>query len=77
MPLSGFARTFLITQRPPRPKAAGVTVEAVAALNRTGALLNQIARVANRSQTLTAAEVRGVTAARDRLLAIAETLAGD
>ena len=77
MPLSGFARTFLITQRPPRPKAAGVTVEAVAALNRTGALLNQIARGANRSQTLTAAEVRGVTAARDRLLAIAETLAGD
>jgi hypothetical protein len=76
MPLSGFVRTFLLTQKPPRPRATGVTIEAVAALNRTGALLNQIARVANRSQTLSAAEIRGVAAARERLLVIAEQLEG-
>lgn len=77
MPMSGFARTFLVTQRPPRPKASGVTVEAVAALNRCGTLLNQIARVGNSSKSFSAAEVRAVTAARERLLAIAEQLTGD
>ena len=76
MPLSGFVRTFLLTQKPPSPRATGVTLEAVAALNRTGALLNQIARVANRSQTLSAAEIRGVAAARERLLSIATQLGG-
>ncbi|WP_340240375.1 hypothetical protein [Sulfitobacter pontiacus] len=74
MPLSGFARTFLVTQKPPQPKASGVTVEAVAALNRCGSLLNQIARIGNSSQTFTAAEVRAVTTARERLLAIASQL---
>lgn len=77
MPLSGFARTFLVTQKPPRPKASGVTVEAVAALNRCGSLLNQIARVGNSSESFSAAEVRAVTATRERLLAIAEQLTGD
>ncbi|QOL82652.1 hypothetical protein [Pseudooceanicola spongiae] len=77
MPMSGFARTFLVTQKPPRPKASGVTVEAVAALNRCGAFLNQFARVACRSQTLSPAEIREVTAAREHLLAIAEQLTGD
>lgn len=76
MPMSGFARTFLVTQSPPKPKASGVTVEAVAALNRCGALLNQVARVANSSQTLSQAEIREVTAARERLLGIAEQLEG-
>ena len=77
MPMSGFARTFLVTQKPPRPKALGVTVEAVAALNRCGALLNQVAKIGNSSKTFSAAEVRAVTAARQRLVAIAEQLTGD
>jgi hypothetical protein len=76
MPMSGFARTFLVTQRPPRPKASGVTVEAVAALNRCGALLNQVAKIGNSSKSFSAAEVRAVTAARERLLAIASQLEG-
>jgi len=77
MPLSGFVRTFLVTQKPPKPKATGVTIEAVAALNRVGSLLNQIARIGHASKTLSAADVRQVTAARDRLLALALTLDGD
>ncbi|TMV88193.1 hypothetical protein FGG78_17510 [Thioclava sp. BHET1] len=77
MPLSGFARTFLVTQRPPRPKASGVTVEAVAALNRCGALLNQVAKIGNSAKTFSAAEVQAVRAARQRLVAIAEQLTGD
>jgi hypothetical protein len=76
MPLSGFVRTFLLTQKPPRPRATGVTVEAVAALNRTGSILNQIARIGNTSKTFSAAEVRAVAAARERLLAIAEQFEG-
>ncbi|ATX65222.1 plasmid mobilization protein [Roseinatronobacter bogoriensis] len=77
MPLSGFARTFLLTQKPPQPKALGITVEAVAALNRIGSLLNQIAKIGNSSKTFSAAEVRAVTVARERLLTIAEQLEGD
>jgi hypothetical protein len=77
MPLSGFVRTFLVTQRPPKPKASGVTVEAVAALNRVGSLLNQIARIGHASKTLPAADVLKLTAARERLLALALTLSGD
>jgi len=77
MPLSGFARTFLVTQKPPKPKASGVTVEAVAALNRVGSLLNQIARIGHASKTLSTADVLKLTAARERLLALALTLSGD
>lgn len=76
MPLSGFVRTFLLTQKPPRPRATGVTVEAVAALNRTGSILNQIAKIGNTSKTFSAAEVRAVAAARERLLSIATQLEG-
>ena len=77
MPLSGFVRTFLLTQKPPQPKASGVSAEAVAALNRIGALLNQIARIGSGSKSFSPAEVRAVTDARERLLVIAQTLSGD
>lgn len=77
LPMSSYVRSFILTQRPPKPKATGVTVEAVAALNRIGALLNQIARVGNSSKTFSAAEVGRVTAARKRILEIATDLKGD
>lgn len=77
MPLSGYVRAFLMTQQAPAPKARGVTAEAVAALNRNGALLNQLARIGHASKTLSAADIRELTAARERLLAIARDLNGD
>jgi hypothetical protein len=76
LPMSTYVRSFILTQSPPKPKATGVTVEAVAALNRMGALLNQIARVGNTSKTFSAVEVERVTAARKRLGQIADQLAG-
>ncbi|MGK8233925.1 plasmid mobilization protein [Roseovarius sp. MS2] len=77
LPMSSYVRSFVLTQKPPKPKATGVTVEAVAALNRIGALLNQIARVGNSSKSIPAAEVMRVTAARERILEIATKLTGD
>ncbi|WP_417249281.1 plasmid mobilization protein [Celeribacter sp.] len=77
LPMSSYVRSFILTQTPPKPKASGVTVEAVAALNRVGALLNQIARVGNSSKAFSAAEVGRVTAARERILEIATELTGD
>ena len=77
LPMSSYVRSFILTQQPPKPKATGVTVEAVAALNRVGALLNQIARVGNSSKSIPAAEVMRVTAARRRILEIATKLTGD
>jgi hypothetical protein len=77
LPLSTYVRAFVLTQKPPAPKASGIDAEAVAALNRVGSLLNQIARVGNTSKTFSAADIRGVTAARERLSAIAEQLEGD
>jgi lambda repressor-like predicted transcriptional regulator len=77
MPLSGYVRAFLMTQKPPAPKAKGVTAEAVAALNRNGALLNQLARIGHTSKTLSAADLRELTAARERLIAIAKDLNGN
>ena len=77
LPISSYVRSFVLTQRPPKPKASGVTVEAVAALNRIGALLNQIAKVGNIAKTFSTADVDRVTAARKRILEIAETLNGD
>lgn len=77
LPMSSYVRSFILTQKPPQPKASGVTVEAVAALNRIGALLNQIAKVGNTTKTFPAADVDRVTAARERILEIAETLNGD
>jgi hypothetical protein len=77
MPLSGYVRAFLMTQKPPAPKVRGITSEAVAALNRNGALLNQLARIGHASKTLSAADIRELTAARERLVAIANDLKGD
>lgn len=77
LPMSSYVRSFILTQRPPKHKASGVTVEAVAALNRVGALLNQIARVGNTSGTFSAADVDRVTAARKHLHEIATELTGD
>lgn len=77
LPMSSYVRSFILTQKPPQPKASGVTVEAVAALNRIGALLNQIAKVGNTTKTFSAADVERVTAAQKRILEIAETLNGD
>ena len=77
MPLSGFVRSFLLTQKPPQPKARGITAEAVTALNRLGALLNQLARIEHASKTLSAADLREIADARKRLLAIAKDLKGD
>lgn len=77
LPLSTYVRAFVLTQKPPAPKASGIDAEAVAALNRVGSLLNQIARVGNVSKTFSAADIDGVTAARERLSAIAAQLEGD
>lgn len=77
LPMSSYVRSFILTQTPPKPRASGVTVEAVAALNRVGALLNQIARVGNTSGTFSAADVDRVTAARKHLRQIATELTGD
>lgn len=77
LPLSTYVRAFILTQRPPKRKSSGVDAEAVAALNRVGSLLNQIARVGNTSGTFSTADIRGVTAARERLSIIAAQLEGD
>lgn len=71
LPISSYVRSFVLQQKPPRPRARGVSVEAVAALNRVGSLLNQIARAGNFSKTLSAEEVRQTAFARKRLLEIA------
>lgn len=77
LPTSSYVRSFILTQQPPKPRATGVTVEAVAALNRLGSLLNQIAKVGNSSKTFSATDVRDATAARERILEIATKLTGD
>jgi len=77
LPMSSYVRSFILTQQPPKPRATGVTVEAVAALNRLGSLLNQIAKVGNSSKTFSATDVRDATAARKRILEIADALKGD
>ena len=77
LPTSTYVRAFILTQRPPKPRASGVTVEAVAALNRVGSLLNQIAKIGNSSKTFSAAEIAGVTAAQKRLVEIADQLSGE
>jgi hypothetical protein len=76
LPMSTYVRAFILTQKPPQPKALGVSIEAVAALNRVGALLNQIARVGNSSRTFSAADVERVTATQKRLREIADQLQG-
>lgn len=77
LPMSTYVRAYILTQKPPKPRAAGVSVEAVAALNRVGALLNQIAKIGNSSRTFSATEIAGVTAARKRLVEIADQLSGE
>lgn len=77
LPLSTYVRSFILTQKPPAPKVSGIDAEAVAALNRIGSLLNQIARVGNTSKAFSTADIQGVTAVRERLSAIASQLEGD
>lgn len=76
LPMSTYVRASILTQKPPKPRATGVTVEAVAALNRVGALLNQIAKIGNSSKTFSTPEIAGVKAARKRLVEIADQLSG-
>lgn len=76
LPMSTYVRAFILTQSPPTPRAVGVTVEAVAALNRVGALLNQIARIGNISKSLSSSDIDQITTARERLGNIADNLSG-
>ncbi|UWQ83528.1 plasmid mobilization protein [Leisingera caerulea] len=57
VPVSKFVRHAALSIELPA-RRTNVEVEAVAALNRVGVNLNQIARIGNRSRSLSAADVR-------------------
>jgi len=61
LPVAAYMRSVVLGVEPPA-RRAGVDAEAVAALNRLGSNLNQIARVGNKSGTLTAPQIKTLAA---------------
>lgn len=61
LPVAAYMRSVVLGVEPPA-RRAGVDAEAVAALNRAGSNLNQIAKVANGSGTLNAVQIKALGA---------------
>lgn len=61
LPLSAYMRSVALGVEPPARKA-GVDAEAVAALNRVGSNLNQLAKIGNKSGTLNAGQIKALGA---------------
>ncbi|SEC14178.1 mobilisation protein (MobC) [Rhodobacter sp. 24-YEA-8] len=61
LPVAAYMRSVVLGSEPPS-RRAGVDAEAVAALNRVGSNLNQIAKVGNKSGTLTAVQIKALGA---------------
>ena len=66
-------RAALLSQPLPDRKSA-IEVEAVAALNRVGANLNQIARAANSSGGLTAEQIKSLSGLYQHVVALARRI---
>lgn len=61
LPVACYVRSVVLGVEPP-VRRAGVDAEAVAALNRVGANLNQLARIGNKSGTLNAGQIKALGA---------------
>lgn len=72
---AAFLRT-LILGTPLPDRKAGVNAEAVAALNRIGSNVNQIAKVGNSSRTLSAAQISALAAHLRRLDVLVREIGG-
>ena len=61
LPIAGYMRSAALGMEPPA-RRAGVDAEAVAALNRVGSNLNQIAKIGNKSGTMTPGQIKALGA---------------
>lgn len=61
LPVAAYMRSVVLGAEPPA-RRAGVDAEAVAALNRVGSNLNQIAKIGNKSGTLNAGQLKALGA---------------
>lgn len=61
LPIAGYMRFASLGMEPPA-RRAGVDAEAVAALNRVGSNLNQIAKIGNKSGTMTPGQIKALGA---------------
>lgn len=72
---SAFTRMCVLGQPLPTRKTQ-IEIEAVAALNRVGSNMNQIARVANESRSLNDASIKALSALYGKLKGIAAEIEG-
>lgn len=66
LPVAAYMRSVVLGVEPPA-RRVGVDAEAVAALNRVGSNLNQIAKVGNASGTLNAAQIKALAALHSQI----------
>ncbi|MFY0624603.1 MAG: plasmid mobilization relaxosome protein MobC [Pelagimonas sp.] len=77
LPTSTYVRTFVLSGEPLQPKISDIDAQAVVALNRIGALLNQIARVANSTGEVAPADIDHIRHAIAQLDDLKTQISGD
>ena len=77
LPTSTYVRTFVLSGEAPHPKVSDIDAQAVVALNRIGALLNQIARVANSTGEVAPADLDRIRHAVTQLDNLKTQISGD